>query len=236
VQKLLNILPNTCVRKVAGHSSQLVGSATQSKLEVNRVSRFYSKKMSSKELRKGFSPSYFSLEDILASQTRVPCKTEISMANCGFLDSSQETEDLPAGSQIELPLWTAKIFSKRNRPFVSVQLPKLYSESYREVLKADPTVVDLNKMGPQYYQSALQLCALTKEEGDQMSEELPEVLQKRLIAMGDSYSLRRDVKSTDDVSNQVGNMLKFQSMDPLEMRIFNDSKLASEELDNWLNI
>ncbi|CAL8082573.1 unnamed protein product [Orchesella dallaii] len=190
--------------------------------------------MSTKELRKSFSPSYFALEDILASQTRVPCKTEMNLANCGFLDPSQENKDLAAGTQVELPIWAARVMSKQKRAFVSLRMPKFYSESYREVLKAEPAVVDLNKMGPHYYQSALQLCTLPSDEADKIAESLPDILQKRVIAMADSYSLHRSVKSTDDISNQLGNSLKFHNMDPLEVEIFNNSKNASEELDDWL--
>lgn len=131
--------------------------------------------MSSKELRKSFNPSYFSIEDILASQTRVPCQTrvpinnfgEISISlikykcqyelwkdkilhscsqlsllelklihfvfNLGFLDPSQESQDLPSASQIELPLWAANPMSSQKRGFVSVKLPKYYGEKFRWV-------------------------------------------------------------------------------------------------------
>ncbi|ODN03421.1 DNA replication complex GINS protein PSF3 [Orchesella cincta] len=153
-----------------------------------------------------------------------------------FLDPSQASTDLPAGSEIELPIWAARVLSKQKRAFISIKMPKFYGEGYREVLKADPTVVDLNKMGPQYYQSALQMCTLPSAEMEKISDSLPDILQKRVIAMADSYSLHRDVKSTDEVSNQMGNMLKFHHMDPLELQIFNDSKAASEDLDDWLKV
>lgn len=41
--------------------------------------------MSTKELRKSFSPSYFSMEDIMASQTRIPCLTTVTISNFGKL-------------------------------------------------------------------------------------------------------------------------------------------------------
>jgi len=171
----------------------------------------------------------------MASQTRVPCRTLVDITNFGFLDASQESQDLPDGSQIELPIWAATAMSTRNRGFVSVRMPKYFGDKYRDVLKADPVVVDLNKMGPQYYQAGLQLCTLPSDDGGQVSETLPEVLQRRLIGMFDAYSLNRDMKSTDDcTSNNVGNTLRYHYMDPLETKIFNDSKHASEELDSWL--
>ncbi|CAL8147117.1 unnamed protein product [Orchesella dallaii] len=190
--------------------------------------------MSSKELKKSFSPRYFALEDILASQTRVPCRTEVAMTNCGFLDPSQETKDLAAGTQVEIPIWAARVLSKQKRALISLKMPKFYGECYGEVLTAEPAVVDLNKMGPYYYQSALQLCALPSDQAEKIAEVLPDILQKRVIAMADSYCLHRNVKSTDEVSNPLGNILKFHHVDPLEMQIFTDSKNASEELDDWL--
>ena len=34
---------------------------------------------------------------------------------------------------------------------MSVELPKVYRESYREIFDADATVVDLHKLGPYFY-------------------------------------------------------------------------------------
>ncbi len=35
--------------------------------------------------------------------------------------------------------------------FYVTELPKPYKASYREILSADPAVVDLHKLGPYYY-------------------------------------------------------------------------------------
>lgn len=124
--------------------------------------------------------------------------------------------------------------------------------------------MDLNKIGPQFYQAGLQLVTLPHPDAEKLAELLPEVLnnnvhvsqtvelfhvdfnhnlncqictqvlQRRAIAMADSYSLNRDVKSTDEMTNNLGNMLRCSYMDPLEVKLFNDSKKASEELDSWL--
>ncbi len=126
----------------------------------------------------------------------------------GFLDPSQETQDLAVGSLVELPLWAARIMSRQKRQsFINVKMPKYFNENFRsvenyvihlfvckyvfhnlmhgcflmnfrEVLKADPAVVDLNKMGPYYYQAGLQLCTLPNEEAELISEVLPEVFAK----------------------------------------------------------
>lgn len=62
-----------------------------------------------------------------------------------------------------------------------------------------------------------------------------QVLQKRVMALMDSYSLHRDDKSTDDRTSEKGcNSLRSAFMDPLEVQIFEKSNKASEELDSWL--
>lgn len=48
----------------------------------------------------------------------------------------------------------------------------------REVLKADPAVVDLHKMGPHYYQAGLQISTLPTDEAEEVSEILPEVCEQ----------------------------------------------------------
>lgn len=54
------------------------------------------------------------------------------------------------------------------------------------------------------------------------------------MAMYDSYSLNRDVKSTEDrTGSEGGTMLRHNYMDPLEIKIYQDSKESSDILDEW---
>lgn len=48
---------------------------------------------------------------------------------------------------------------------MTVEVPKTLKEGFREIMSADPTVVDLYKMGPYYYEFARHLMKLTPEEG-----------------------------------------------------------------------
>lgn len=75
-----------------------------------------------------YYPNYFSLEDIIVTQERVPCTVETQLAGLGmkfeylfvnawrkrecvgFLDPSGTEPDLEAGKSIELPLWYAMQF------------------------------------------------------------------------------------------------------------------------------
>lgn len=54
---------------------------------------------------KTYYPNYFSIEDILVTQEKIPCEAEQTVAALGFLDPSSDTQDLKAGQEVELPLW-----------------------------------------------------------------------------------------------------------------------------------
>ncbi|KAJ8302413.1 hypothetical protein KUTeg_018809 [Tegillarca granosa] len=83
--------------------------------------------------------NYFSISDILATQERIPCKIELPIHRLGYLDTSSESEDLLPGTKMEMPYWMAKALCSRKRHIVSVEQPKQYRESYREILNADAT-------------------------------------------------------------------------------------------------
>ena len=46
------------------------------------------------EFSQSYSPNYFSIEDILATQERVPCQIETDLPNLGFLDPGCDSANL----------------------------------------------------------------------------------------------------------------------------------------------
>lgn len=64
---------------------------------------------STMELNRSYNPGYFSLEDILATQERVPCHVEKELKDVGFLDPGSESADLAKGTRLELPYWMAEV-------------------------------------------------------------------------------------------------------------------------------
>ena len=115
-----------------------------------------------------YSPdNYFSLEDIVASQERVPITIQQDLPQLGFLDPSSihqaDPTNLTAGSKLELPLWMAKALRGRRR--IQVELPKTWSSSQRQIMNADPTVVDLHKFGPHYYEFGRYLMKTSSTDG-----------------------------------------------------------------------
>lgn len=43
----------------------------------------------------GMEENFFSLDDILLSHERLPCRTDIAFPKLGFLEKSGETHDIP---------------------------------------------------------------------------------------------------------------------------------------------
>jgi GINS complex subunit 3 len=107
-----------------------------------------------------YGRGYFNIQDIMASQERVNCKFEIAVPNMGFLDSSSTNDCLKAGSKLDLPFWLIKAIYNDKFKFAQIDLPKWYKKFYHEIIKADPNVVDLRKMGPFYYDFGLLLAGL----------------------------------------------------------------------------
>ena len=57
------------------------------------------------DCKQSYCPNYFSVEDILATQERVPCQVQEDLTNLGFLDPGSDSQHLPRGTKLELPLW-----------------------------------------------------------------------------------------------------------------------------------
>ncbi|KAL0820295.1 hypothetical protein ABMA28_006205 [Loxostege sticticalis] len=95
---------------------------------------------------------YLSISDILVSNEKVPCKFLHDLPKMGFLDPSAADDDLKAGTNVEIPLWLAESLQSRRPPLVSVDLPKIYKDAYREILNADACTVDMHKLGQYFYE------------------------------------------------------------------------------------
>ncbi|CAH4029163.1 DNA replication complex GINS protein PSF3 [Pieris brassicae] len=96
--------------------------------------------------------SYLSVTDILVSNEKVPCKFLHDLPKLGFLDPSCTDDDLKAGTSVEIPIWLAESLSSRRPPLVTVDLPKVYKETYREIFSADACTVDLHKLAQYFYE------------------------------------------------------------------------------------
>ncbi|XP_032519864.2 DNA replication complex GINS protein PSF3 [Danaus plexippus] len=96
--------------------------------------------------------NYLSITDILVTNEKVPCKFLHDLPKMGFMDPSATEDDLKAGTNVEIPIWLAESLHARRPPLVSVELPKIYKETYREILNADACTVDMHKLGQYFYE------------------------------------------------------------------------------------
>ncbi|XP_036391707.1 DNA replication complex GINS protein PSF3 isoform X1 [Megalops cyprinoides] len=118
----------------------------------------------------GMEENFLSLDDILLSHERLPCRTESAFPRLGFLEKSADARDIPEGAKMEMPLWLAKGLYERKRRVLSVDPPKTYRQGWRTVLGADPNVVDLHKMGPYFYGMGSQLLHFQGPENPEIAQ------------------------------------------------------------------
>lgn len=140
------------------------------------------------------SNHYFSLDDILASQERIPLVTQQDLPQLGFLDPQSHYQTDPTvlvtGTTLELPLWMAKDLKVRNR--AKLELPDSWSSSKREIIKADPSVLDLHKSGPYFYQTGYHILKLISnnqtlnDDAEAISNILVDTLTKRFRKIMDA--------------------------------------------------
>lgn len=58
---------------------------------------------------------------------------------------------------MEFPFWLAQKLKNDDKRIVSVTLPKPYRETYRDMYRADAQVVDLQALGPNFYNLAMKM-------------------------------------------------------------------------------
>lgn len=166
---------------------------------------------------------YFSIEDIFATQERLPCKFVVPIHRLGFLDPSSENEDIAVGTAVELPYWLAQSLCSRRRNIVTVEVPKIYKEAYREILKADACVVDLHKFGVFFYEFGAYLSRLEHRDATAIGSVLVQTFKERFRQVMDwAHNSRTDPAI-------------IQRLDSLERALFREGHHTRAQLDAWLN-
>ena len=140
------------------------------------------------------SSQYFSLDDILASQERMPLTIKQDLPQLGFLDSQSHYQNDPTiltnGTKLELPLWMAKSLKAQGR--AKLDLPQTWGINQRNIITADANVLDLHKYGPFFYQSGCHIVKLVSkghnldEEAETIATILVDTLTKRFRRIMDA--------------------------------------------------
>ncbi|XP_016133033.1 LOW QUALITY PROTEIN: DNA replication complex GINS protein PSF3-like [Sinocyclocheilus grahami] len=171
----------------------------------------------------GMEENFFSLDDILLSHERLPCRTESAFPRLGFLEKSSETRDIPEGTKMEMPLWLAKGLYERKRRVLSVELPKVYREGWRTVFGADPIVVDLHKMGPYYYGLGSQMLHFDSPENPEIANTILQTFMGRF---------RRTMDSSQNAYNEDTSAL-VERLDCLERSLFKAGQSGLNSFQLW---
>jgi len=171
-----------------------------------------------------YTPHYFSLMDILATQERVPCVSNATLPRIGFLDPGSDETDLGAGTKMDQPFWILDGM-RVGKKYMSMQLPKAYKETYREIMLADPNVVNLHKLGPHYFEFGRCLMKHTPEEGEHIGDSISTAFKRRLLNMLDAAQNCRDGEEIREMSK----------MDELERELFKKAYAKRKEISSWVN-
>ncbi|KAJ9579612.1 hypothetical protein L9F63_004691 [Diploptera punctata] len=156
------------------------------------------------------TPNYFSIDDIFATQERLPCKFLVPVHRLGFLDPSSENEDLAEGTSLELPLWLHRVHLQ-------------HSGDIWEILKADASVVDLHKLSIYFYDFGIYLSKMGHRESAAIAVTLPQTFKERF----------RQVM--DWAHNSGTDPTVAQGLDNLERILFQEGHATRVQLDAWLN-
>jgi len=179
------------------------------------------------------SNHYFSLDDILASQERIPLVTQQDLPQLGFLDPQSHYQTDPTvlvtGTTLELPLWMAKDLKVRNR--AKLELPDSWSSSKREIIKADPSVLDLHKSGPYFYQTGYHILKLISnnqtlnDDAEAISNILVDTLTKRF----------RKIMDASANSEAQDTLINTETLDAIERGLYRVGQHSRRLGDAWFS-
>ncbi|XP_034190489.1 DNA replication complex GINS protein PSF3 [Osmia lignaria lignaria] len=173
-------------------------------------------------LSQSYLPNYFAINDILCTEERLTCTTEVELPRLGFLDCSSQTANLKIGSKVEFPLWLALSLKNLRNPIVSVDIPKIYKEGYREILKADADAVVLSKWNPFFYELGMHVRKLNDRSSEQITDSLLQTFKSRLRLV------------MDWAQNPISDPTLGKQLPRLERELFLSGRKAKVRLSEWL--
>ncbi|KAF4520422.1 hypothetical protein B566_EDAN003993 [Ephemera danica] len=203
-----------------------------------------------------YQPNYFSIEDIIATQSPLPCKIEVKISRLGCLhqkfrnlDPSSQSQHLEIGRRIDLPAWLATVLSKRR--LISSELSKAYTKNaseiftcygysplydvnifLRDILVAEPTVVDLVKQESYFYELGRLLCSnvFGAEE-----EELKACLIQMEVKSTQTFQARsKEIVGLSQAAPSNDVLARERLLSREERQIMLLGRQRWTELENWL--
>lgn len=193
-------------------------------------------------------PEYLNLDNILAQTQRINCKFLFSIPGLEFINHGYH-ENVTQTTELFLPFWMAKTLYTYS--MIDIEVPKAYTPQFREILKANPDIIDLRRHGPHYYTFGKLLMELKREKSNNLPvytddgqrniyrREEGETLQDRrsisesLIVTFHHRRHQLLVHSTAN-SDLIPNLRLFESrLDNLEKRLFRIGRQQVHEIIQW---
>lgn len=138
-------------------------------------------------------PGYYDIDDILAEEELVPCKTSFDFSYLSHLDPDSvygggnnkhhNNHVLPENSKIKIPVWAVRKWADLGFCRIT-QLPKHYGLKARELLQADPAAVSLRQ--PRFFRSGKCVADLIERSAHRNA--------KNLLATQPASSARRNAQ------------------------------------------
>lgn len=127
----------------------------------------------------GMDQNYMSIDDILMSSERISSVFVVPVKGLGFLNPGSNKKDIETGTKMDLPLWMALSLGHHRKNFIRYDYTKSYKATYREILKADASIVDLHKLSPYFYAFGQQLLSLNHSESTLVASSLLSTFSER---------------------------------------------------------
>ncbi|XP_046833026.1 DNA replication complex GINS protein PSF3 [Vespa crabro] len=169
-----------------------------------------------------YVPDYFSINDILATEERILCTIDVTLPGLGFLDISNNSDDLKQGTKLEFPIWLTHPLNIIQGSLINIELPKVYKDSYREILQADACAVSLSKWNPHFYEVGMYLRTFNIRESEKLTENLLETFKCRFRLI------------MDWAQNPISDLTLGSQLPRLEKDLFLISRKAKVQLNEWL--
>ena len=105
-----------------------------------------------------------------------------------------------------------------------MEVPKTLKEGFREIMSADPLVVDLYKLGPYYYEFARHLMKLTPAEGEAIGQSISQTFRRRF----------REIMDQSENSLDTDTLRVTSKMDHMERMLFKEGAKTKKGMRDWL--
>ncbi|KAJ3364681.1 DNA replication protein [Allomyces javanicus] len=167
---------------------------------------------------------YYDLDGILAEQQCLPATFQVHIPGMGYLDGTEENEDILEGTKIPLPVWLIDTLNTDHEMLVETDLPKALTEAVLRHLRASASKVNLQALCPYYFMVAEKLQHMAEgtlpiTTGDTIAQ----AFQDRLKAVMDHTQTRLEEHTSEFV----------QGLDMVERDILKRGQDASLQVKRW---